>query len=208
MRWRPPGRGGSSSAVFLATRPTRQVIDRFLAQSRALPFSYGPTGLTQGTPAGYNVDELVVAIGHGQADFERARAALATWQHFDIGWVRAVPAAPAPEPGTVVAVVIRHFGFWSLNGARVVYGVGDRERGTRFGFAYGTLMNHAEAGEELFEVFVNPASDEVMYRIRAASRPRAPLTYIGYPLVRFLQAACRRDSAHAMKLAVSAGGRT
>jgi uncharacterized protein (UPF0548 family) len=190
--------------MFLATRPTRHDIDRFLDESRSLPLSYGPTGMTQGRPDGFKIDELVVTIGRGRTDFDRAKAALAAWKHFDIGWLKAIPSAVIPEPGTVVAVVIRHFGFWSLNGARVVYGVGDRRSETRFGFAYGTLVNHAEAGEELFEVFVDPASQDVKYRIRAASQPRSPLTYLGYPLVRFLQAACRRDSAAAMKRAVSA----
>ena len=190
--------------MFIATRPTARAIDRFLMESRTLPLSYGPTGLTQSKPAGYKVDELVVRIGHGAEDFDRAKTALAAWKHFDLGWLQAIPASQVPEPGTVVAVVIRHFGFWSLNGARVVYVVGDRRSATRFGFAYGTLVNHAEAGEELFEVFVDPSSEDVMYRIRAVSRPRSALTYIGYPLVRLLQAACRRDSGTAMKLALSA----
>jgi len=190
--------------VFVATRPTSEAIDRFLTDSSTLPFSYQPTGLTQGAATGYNVDEMVVPIGRGAKDFDRAKAALAAWKHFDIGWLQAIPSSPAPAPGTVVAVVIRHFGFWSLNGARVVYVVGARQSTTRFGFAYGTLVNHAEAGEELFEVFVDPSTEDVMYRIRAASRPRSPLTYIGYPLVRMLQAACRRDSGLAMTREVRA----
>jgi uncharacterized protein (UPF0548 family) len=188
--------------VFLATRPTASVINRFLTESRTLPLSYGPTGLTQSTPAGYDVDEMIIPIGRGPADFDRAKAALASWKHFDIGWLQAIPASAVPEPGMVVAVVIRHFGFWSLNGARVVYVVGNRESATRFGFAYGTLVNHGEAGEELFEVFLDPSAEAVMYRIRAASRPRSALAYLGYPLVRVLQAACRRDSGAAMKLAL------
>ena len=190
--------------MFVATRPTSRAIDRFLRDSRTLPFSYQPTGLTQGVATGYDVDEMVLPIGRGAQDFDRAKAALAAWKHFDIGWLQAIPSSPVPEAGTVVAVVIRHFGFWSLNGARVVYVVGDRQSTTRFGFAYGTLVNHAEAGEELFEVFVDPSTEDVMYRIRAASRPRSPLTYIGYPLVRMLQAACRRDSGLAMTREVSA----
>jgi uncharacterized protein (UPF0548 family) len=190
--------------MFLATRPSRRAIDQFLDESRRLPLSYGPTGLTQGTPAGYALDEMVVTIGRGAADFERAKAALASWRHFDIGWVQAIAASSVPEPGTVVAVVIRHLGFWSMNGARVVYGVGDRASHSRYGFAYGTLVNHAEAGEELFEVFMDPASEDVKYRLRAVSRPRSPLAYLGYPLVRILQAMCRRDSGIAMRRAVNA----
>jgi uncharacterized protein (UPF0548 family) len=190
--------------MFLATRPTALVIERFLEESRTLPFSYEPEGAAQREPVGYNVDEMVVMIGRGQPDLDRAKAALASWRHFDLGWMQAVPATPEPEPGTAVAVVIRHLGLWSLNGCRIVYSIGDRERGMTFGFAYGTLLNHAEAGEELFEVSMDPSSGDVKYRIRAASRPRAPLAWIGYPLVRALQSRCRRDSGAAMKRATGA----
>jgi uncharacterized protein (UPF0548 family) len=106
--------------------------------------------------------------------------------------------------GTVVAVLIRHLGFWSLNGCRVLYHVDSAEGAARFGFAYGTLTNHAEGGEELFEVFVDPETDEVMYRIRATSWPRATLARVGYLIVRLLQARFRRHSAAAMKLALRA----
>jgi len=106
-----------------------------------------------------------------------------------------------------VAVLIRHLGFWSLNGCRVLYEVGSPDD-DRFGFAYGTLTNHAEAGEELFEVFLDPERDEVMYRIRAISKPRAALAHIGQPIVRALQARFRRDSAAAMKRAIEADSRS
>jgi uncharacterized protein (UPF0548 family) len=52
-------------------------------------------------------------------------------------------------------VLIRHLGFWSLNGCRVLYNVGGPSaEARRFGFSYGTLSTRAEGGEELFEVFV------------------------------------------------------
>jgi uncharacterized protein (UPF0548 family) len=69
---------------------------------------------------------------------------------------------------------------------------------SRFGFAYGTLTNHAEHGEELFEVSIDPKTGEVAYRIRAVSWPQALLARMGYPLVRHMQARFRRDSAAAM----------
>lgn len=192
--------------MFYIHRPSPQAIERFIGGSQELPLSYGPIGLIRSKTAGGDGDEMVVAIGRGAMDFERARAALVAWKQFDIGWVELCPRTAPVEPGTVVAVLIRHLGFWSLNGCRVVYGVGDRDRGTRFGFAYGTLTNHAEAGEELFEVFVNPDSDEVMYRIRAVSWPRVALTRLGYPITRWLQARFRRESTEAMKRATGGGG--
>jgi uncharacterized protein (UPF0548 family) len=186
--------------MFFAFRPSSQAIDCFVEQSRELPLSYSPVGLVRN--AGWRrVDELTITIGHGAADFERARAALAAWKHFDVGWVELYPRDASVEPGTVAAVLIRHLGFWSLNGCRVVYGLGDRDRGASFGYAYGTLTNHAEAGEELFDVSLDPASAEVTYRIRAVSWPHAALTRIGYPITRVLQARFRRDSAEAMRRA-------
>jgi uncharacterized protein (UPF0548 family) len=104
--------------------------------------------------------------------------------------------------GTVVAVLIRHLGFWSLNGCRVVYEAGSPSDGSRFGYAYGTLTNHAEAGEELFEILIDPATEIVSYYIRAASWPRA-LAKLGQPIVRALQARFRAHSAAAMKRVVA-----
>jgi uncharacterized protein (UPF0548 family) len=190
--------------MFLVRRPTREAIDRFLRASQDLPLSYGPIGIVRGETVGHNLDEATVAIGRGKADFERARTALIAWKQFDIGWVELFPRHAPLAAGTVVAVLIRHLGFWSLNGCRVLYHVGGPEDDARFGFAYGTLTNHAEAGEELFEVFVDPRTDDVIYRIRATSRPRAMLARVGHPFVRVLQARFRQDSAEAMKRATRA----
>jgi uncharacterized protein (UPF0548 family) len=192
--------------MFLARRPTRNVIDRFIRESQDLPLSYGPVGIVRTRTAGQHLDELTVAVGHGQADFERARAALLAWKQFDIGWVETFPRNAPVAVGTIVAVLIRHLGFWSLNGCRVLYNVGSPDDVARFGFAYGTLKNHAESGEELFEVFIDPLTGEVVYRIRATSRPQATLARFGQPIVRALQARFRDHSVAAMKLATRSNG--
>jgi uncharacterized protein (UPF0548 family) len=193
--------------MFLARRPSRNTIDRFLLDSEHLPLSYSPIGIVRAEAMRHNLDELTVAIGRGELDFERARAALIAWKQFDIGWVETFPRDAPVAIGTVVAVLIRHLGFWSLNGCRVLYSVGmDDVDVARFGFAYGTLTNHAEAGEELFEVFIDPQTDEVIYRIRATSWPRAALARIGQPIVRVLQARFRRHSAAAMTRATRSNG--
>lgn len=190
--------------MFLVRRPSREAIDRFLRASQDLPLSYGPIGIVSGETVRHDLDEATVAIGRGKADFERARTALIAWKQFDVGWVETFPRHAPLAAGTVVAVLIRHLGFWSLNGCRVLYLVGGPEDDARFGFAYGTLTNHAEAGEELFEVFVDRRTDDVIYRIRATSRPRAMLARVGHPFVRVLQARFRHHSAEAMKRATRA----
>jgi uncharacterized protein (UPF0548 family) len=184
--------------MFLARRPSPAAIDRFLSDSQELPLSYGPIGLVAGESAGGKLDASTVTIGRGTADYERARAALRAWKQFDIGWVETFPGSAPLDVGVVVAVLIRHLGFWSLNGCRIVYRVGSEHDDTRFGFAYGTLTNHAEAGEELFELYLDPVTDDVIYRIRATSWPQATLARVGQPIVRSLQERFRRHSAAAM----------
>jgi uncharacterized protein (UPF0548 family) len=184
--------------MFLTRRPTPSEIDRFLHDSQDLPLSYGPIGVVTTNTLHRRLDEATVAVGRGVADFGRARAALVAWKQFDIGWVETFPRHAPVKAGTVVAVLIRHFGFWSLNGCRVLYDVGSPTDAARFGFAYGTLTNHAESGEELFEVFIDPETQDVVYHIRAISWPQTALTRVGQPVVRALQARFRRDSVAAI----------
>ena len=193
--------------MFLLHRPSPRDVARFLDASAALRLSYAPVGLARTGALGFSMDEEVAAVGSGEAAFARATAALAEWRHFDLGWVELHPRQAEITHGTVVAVAIRHFGFWSLNGCRVVSSISDPRQST-FGFAYGTLTNHAECGEEIFEVRLDRGTGEVTYRIRAVSRPRALLARLGYPLTRMLQARFRRDSVAAVRRAVSpAAGR-
>jgi uncharacterized protein (UPF0548 family) len=195
--------------MMFLRRPSPSAIERFLRESRDLPLSYSPIGIVNDTSAakpergrtGHRVDEQVVTIGRGAPDLARAYSALVAWTQFDIGWVELFPRHAPIHPGTVVGVLIRHLGIWSLNGCRVVYTIGDDR--SRFGFAYGTLTNHEEAGEELFEVFLDPQTDEVRYRIRAISWPYAAMAHVGQPIVRRLQARFRRDSARAMQRATT-----
>jgi len=163
--------------MFLMRRPSIVDIPRFLDASRELPLSYGPPGIVRHESDAGRFDEQIVRVGHGRADFERSRAALMGFKQFEIGWVETFPRDARAEPGTVVAVLIRHLGFWSLNGARVLYQVGGTNGEAAVGFAYGTLTNHAESGEELFEVFIDP--ERIIFRplIRSLDsqglRPRA-----------------------------------
>ena len=189
--------------MFLTRRPTQRQIEEFLKQSPLLALSYNPIGIAQESPTGFNADLASTVIGRGRDDFERAKIALAQWRHYEMGWVELFPHGASIDPGTDVAVLVRHLGFWSLNGCRVVYRVGDRQSESSFGFAYGTLTNHAELGEEVFEVRLEPESEDVIYRIQAVSKPRAPLARLGYPIARYFQERFRRDSTEALRRAIT-----
>jgi uncharacterized protein (UPF0548 family) len=100
-----------------------------------------------------------------------------------------------------VGVLARALGL-CLNACRVVYVVEEEEPVRRFAFAYGTLPEHAESGEERFQVELLE-DDSVWYDILAFSRPNQLLARLAYPYVRRKQKQFARESMLAMKAAVT-----
>lgn len=189
--------------LFLLARPNTQAVEDFLAASRDMPLSYGPIGIARDSARGYRIDDVRVEIGKGVEAFERAKAVLERWEMFNTGFTEIFPAHASTEDGSTVAVLVRHLGFWSLNASRVVYQIReDAAAEIRFGFAYGTLAEHGERGEEVFAVCFHRQTQHVTYWLRAASQPAALLAVLGYPIVRRLQARFRRASCEAMIRAV------
>lgn len=199
--------------MFLLTKPSDELIRRFIASQQELGFSYSEVGATRGPlPAGYTIDHNRIELGTGRQTYDGAVAALCRWQHFDLGWGKIVPAAAPIEVGTTVAMRARHFGFWSLNACRIVYVISDGTPATdgvvtepgltpgarRFGFAYGTLPDHAERGEERFIIEWNTADDSVWYDLFAFSNPRSLAAKLGYPVARRLQKRFQRESLAAL----------
>jgi uncharacterized protein (UPF0548 family) len=190
--------------LFSLRAPSETEIRQFISEQHESQFSYSEVGASAGEiPNAYNVDHNRVELGSGEIAWQRAVEAVQGWQMFNMPWLRLCwPTAPI-RVGTEVAVLVHHFGFFSLNACRIVYLVDDNERIKRFGFAYGTLNEHAESGEERFTVEWSPADDKVFYDIRAISRPHHTLAKAGYPLSRLLQRKFAEDSKAAMLRAVS-----
>ena len=188
--------------MFLFDEPSPQRIARFLYAQRGAPFSYDEVGATREgakQPPGYAVDHNRARLGRGRDAFERAVAALYAWKMFEIGWARLVPEGAPAEVGTTVAVLARHYGFHSLNPCRISYTIEEDEGVVvRRGFAYGTLPDHGERGEERFRVEWRREDDSVFYDLYALSRPNHLIARLGYPLARRLQRRFARDSLQAM----------
>ena len=184
-------------------RPSTETIREFLASQSKLGFTYTAVGATASLPpADYVVDHTRIKLGQGEEVFMKAKAALGRWQQFRLGWVEVWSPETPIQTGEVVAVIARNLGLWWLNACRIVYVVDEEEPIQRYGFAYGTLPDHAETGEERFLVERDRASGEVWYDILAFSRPQLLLTRLGYPYVRRVQKRFAKESAAAMLKAV------
>lgn len=189
--------------MFLLTKPTAESVNRFLSRAAGTAFSYPDVGATRSgesiDESVYNIDHNQIVIGNGPEAFEKAKDALRCWRMFDMPWVDLfLPSTPIKN-GRDVAIVIRHFRCYSLNAARIVYTI---EESDWFGFAYGTLADHGESGEERFSVRLDQETGDVVYDLYAFSRPKHFLAYLGYPLTRMLQKRFAADSKQAMFRAV------
>lgn len=191
--------------MFLFLQPSSETVAEFISSQQDLPFSYSQVGTTKSQPRDghreYTVDHNRTKLGEGEQAYQRAVLALRNWQQFDLGWVAVVPPGKPLEVGTTVAVQAKIFGFWTLNAARIVYVIDEKQNGNaKFGFAYGTLPDHVERGEERFTV-ERHEDGSVWYDIYAFSRPKHPLARVGFPIARLLQKRFVRDSLAVMRAA-------
>lgn len=194
--------------MFLLTKPNETRVSEFRRRASQTDFSYPYIGQTrQGFRKSakhretlkYDIDHNCIPIGTGIDAFESAKAAFRQWKMFDLNWVTLHSTDTPISEGEIVVIEIRHFGFFSLNAAKIVYTIDEWDR---FGFAYGTLAEHGEIGEERFSVRLDRKTKEVVYDLYAFSRPGHTLAKLAYPLTRKLQKRFVYDTQQAMLRAV------
>src|SRR5712691_3009807 len=108
--------------MFLIRKPGVEWIEQFLSAQVSRDFSYAEVGATRGDlPSGYTVDHNRVRLGHGAQLFSEATACLRGWKMFKLGWVEVFHSRAPIRTGATVAVLVHHFGFWSVNACRIAY---------------------------------------------------------------------------------------
>lgn len=190
------------------TKPSQIEINAAFTRMRGVPFSYPQVGYTKNfelktpPPEGFLLDRNKIELGSGAEVFKKAKAALATWEMFKNGWTHLKPSSDALTTETMTVMTTKIGGLWWLNVCRIVYliedNAGDRMRA---GFAYGTLPEHAECGEERFLIEWDKATDRVTYEIMAFSKPRHFLTKLAKPWARRLQDRFAKESLEIMRAA-------
>jgi uncharacterized protein (UPF0548 family) len=191
--------------MFCLTKPDPDFIRAFLSGQKGKPYSCEKVGRSrENPPEGFTIDHNRILLGKGMDVFDRAKRAIQEWKMFDMPWISLCwPDTPIAVNG-LVAVLIRHLGFWSLNACRIVYVLEEHGAVEKYGFAYGTLQAHAECGEERFTVEYCPEDDSVWYDLYAFSKPQF-VAKLGHPLARALQKKFARDSKLAMQQATQRG---
>jgi uncharacterized protein (UPF0548 family) len=187
---------------FGLSKPREAEIERLLALNAPVALSYEDHGATwREMPPGWDVGEREVALGQGQAVWERARAALASWTQFDLTWVEPFRRDVPITPGAQFAFSSWQLGVWTVCVSRVVEVVDDAVGDvSRYGFCYGTVGSHVLRGEERFLVSRDHRTDAVTFSIRRFSKPSNAFLTLAKPIVtrfqdRFLREAVERFRA-------------
>jgi uncharacterized protein (UPF0548 family) len=168
------------------------------------PFTYREVGDTRSQRAapGFAVAHYRVKLGEGIELFHLACQAISDWRMVP-PYLQRAPQHPLVEEDQCVVQRMWAWGLWVRMACRVVYTIDEvyPSGALRFGFAYGTLPDHIERGEERFVVEWLP-DDAVWYDLYAFSRPQSPLAWLGMPIARWYQRRFAIDSCRQMLAAV------
>jgi uncharacterized protein (UPF0548 family) len=139
--------------------------------------------LSRSTPLDYRRDQYSVLLGHGDETFRRAITGLKTWNAHRQVRLRVLPAPSPLNEGTttIAAIGLRHLSL--AVPCRIIRVI---DEPSRCGFAYATLPDHPEQGEECFIITLTDDGD-VTFEILAFSRPANAVVRSSGPLARAVQ---------------------
>lgn len=186
--------------MVTTSRPSESTLRKFLQKQAGANFSYSQVNHTKKNERvpGFNNDRNRVLLGKGKAVYDTACAALRRWEMFPSGWAWIEPKDAPIHTSQTLVMVAKLFGTHWLNACRIVYTLDGTGPERRYGFAYGTLPDHIECGEERFSVEWLE-DDTVWYDLKAFSHPRLWVVWMAYPLARLLQKRFVRESLAKMK---------
>lgn len=170
-------------------KPDLQTLAQVDAAHADAPWTYAQRGATQGAmPEGWTHQEVWAPVGQGRASFEAARSALQRYAHFDLGWVTPLSHDVPLVPGERFTFASYQLGVWVISVCRIVYVLDEPDAAiARFGYAYGTIGDHAIRGEERFLVEWDKQTDAVRFGVKKFSLPANWLSRLTGPLTRGVQ---------------------
>ena len=173
--------------------PVRRLDEEQAAALRALPLSYSLEGAPTGeAPAGFH--RLNYSATLSRRDFDAAARDLFVWKMHSQAGLQ-VQASDIPLRRNTVVLMRWRLGGLSIRiPCRVIEVVEEPER---WGFTYGTLAGHPEAGEERF-VLEHLDDGRILFTITASSRSASALARLGGPMSRVAQRSMTRRYLRAL----------
>lgn len=190
---------------LLARRPSEATLARLLAGACASPdVTYEPVGATRVRlrRPGFTFVRRERLLATDPGAFDRACAALARWGAHRGAGARIHPEDAPLVTGTTLLVSVPVLVAHAVAPCRIVYTTAE---GDRFGYAYGTLPGHPEAGEESFHV--ERRGGDVYFVISAYFRLVHPLARLGRPVSLRVQEAMTNRYLAGLAAAVAEGAR-
>ncbi len=185
------------SGIHLGHRsPHRLEVLLAAAADAGLSYPHVGSTLREGPVAGIPDRSFSIEVPGSLA---AASVTLRRWAPHDGIRANILPVGAALEEGTTVLVVAPLGPFEMAVPDRVVGLVDEPDR---FGFAYGTLAGHAEAGEEAF-VAEQIAADRLRLTVRVQARAATFLARLGTPVVTLLQKAAAKRYLAAWAAAIA-----
>ncbi len=177
--------------------PNEEKLVHFLKNKKNESYNYQElNGTKSESVEGYDNDHNKILLGQGELVWNKAKAAISSWQQFPQPWTKIYNNTTPLEEGNIVTVLFKLFGIWWLNPAKIVYAFDEENR---FGFAYGTLHGHVEKGEECFWIDRDESGD-IFYHIKAFSKPMFWGAKLIYPIARRYQRKFVTESMKQMKV--------
>jgi uncharacterized protein (UPF0548 family) len=181
--------------------PTDELLTQLAEQQAEAELSYSTEGVTRHWEVGlrqqvkgYDVDQNVCVLGEGEACYLAAVAGLRQWKMFP-RWAQ-VRGSQGQQKGSIIQLCFHLLGLHWHSFGRVVYDFEEEHVAGaqhRVGFAYGTLVQHVESGEERFSV-AWLKDGRVVYELQAFSQPRYWMARCAKPLARHWQKKFVRES--------------
>ena len=171
----------------------RPLDEQQAAVLRAAPLSYSPRGGPGGgAPADF--DHLDCSATLSRRDFDATVRDLFEWRMHSRAGLQ-VQASDIPLRRNTVVLMRWRLGGLSIRiPCRVIEVVEEPER---WGFTYGTLAGHPEAGEERF-VLEHLDDGRILFTITASSRSASALARLGGPMSRVAQRSMTRRYLRAL----------
>ena len=189
---------------FYIRHPTEALIRQYGEKHAKLGFTYSQVGLTKDyvCPAGFQVNHARSTLGIGQECFLNSVEAIRCFRMLDLGWLQCSPPEREVKEEMTVCTVMRMFGVYTVAATRVVY---VEDRGSKFGFAYGTLPGHIVSGEERFTTTIDVSSGEVCFEVFSFSKAASMAHRLLWPLISRTQKRFCKQSIDVMRSQSSGG---